>query len=96
LTLGAVFLWLSIAVTIIGVVLSIRLAALARGGALFPFTVLLTLAITVFGFHHVAELLLVTARGAVISESLEAVSSLIFLIAAVYLGYRLRRALYGK
>jgi hypothetical protein len=95
LMLGTIFLWLSIAVTIIGVVFSIRLAALARGGALFPFTVLLTLAITVFGFHHVAELL-VTAHGVLVSEGLEAVSSLIFLIAAVYLGYRLRAVLYRK
>lgn len=42
-------MWFSFALTILGVTLSIMLARLAYGGALFTFTVLLTAGILVFG-----------------------------------------------
>lgn len=87
-------MWLSFAATVAGIVFSILLARLAHGGALFVFTLLLTAAAATFGFHHAIELLGVGMSTT--SEALEAVSSFIFLAAAIYLGYRLRKIIYGR
>ncbi len=86
-------MWLSFGFTVLGVSLSIMLARLAYGGILFTFTVLLTAGILVFGLHHLIELL--GYRMAFLSIGSEVVSSAIFLGAAVYLGCRVRKIIYG-
>lgn len=87
-------MWLSFAVTVIGVVVSILLARLARGGVLYGFTILMIVGILIFGAHHAVELSVMT-RQVILSEGFEAVSSAIFLAATVYLGIRLRKIIYG-
>ena len=87
-------MWLSFGFTMIGVIFSILLARLAYGGVLFTFTLLLTAGILVFGFHHLTEL--VREESVLVSEGLEVATSLIFLAATIYLGYRLRKIIYGR
>ena len=86
-------MWLSFALTILGVVLSIMLARLTYGGTLFTFTLLLTAGIVVFGFHHLLEIF--GFQGGLYSLGSEALASAIFLAAAIYLGYRVRKIIYG-
>lgn len=58
---------------------------------MFNFTLILALGILVFVVHHIFDLTLRPML--VISESFEVLSSLIFVIAAVYLGLALRKLL---
>ena len=81
-------MWFSFGLTVIGLIISVLLARLARGGMLFTFTIILTLGILVFSAHHLADLLLPEL---LISEALEILSSLLFLIAAIYLAQRLKK-----
>ena len=87
-------IWLSFGFTILGVILSIMLARLAYGGVLFTFTLLLTAGILVFGLHHLLEIL--GFQAVLVSIGSEVLSSAIFLAAAVYLGYRVRKIIYGE
>lgn len=84
-------LWLSLAFSLVGVVVSIRLAFLAYHGVLFAFSLILTGGMLVFGFSH----LLVLADPELVStaKTLEALSSALFLAAALYMGYSLKRIL---
>jgi len=84
-------LWLSFIVTLIGFILTLLIARYAYKSVIFTFTLILALGILVFGVHHVFDLTLRPML--VISESFEVLSSLIFLIAAVYLGLTLRKLL---
>jgi len=86
-------LWLSIGFSLVGIILSIHLARLAYGGVLFPFTILLTVGIVVFGFHHLLELADPSLKAP--ATNLEAVASAIFLAAAGFMVYRLRKILEG-
>ena len=86
-------LWLSLGLTVLGVIISIMLARLAYGGVLFSFTVFLTIGILVFGIHHVLEIFGFGTELA--SVCFEVLASVIFLAAAVYLGYRVRKIIYG-
>ena len=86
-------MWLSFGLIVIGFFLSLLLVRLAYGGVLFTFTIILTVGILVFGGHHLAELLLPPQP--LVSKGLETVSSFIFLIAAIYLTYRLKRIIDG-
>ncbi len=85
-------MWFSFGLTVIGLIISVLLARLAYRGMLFTFTIILTLAILVFSAHHLAGLLLPEL---LISEALELLSSLLFLIAAIYLAHRLKKIVYG-
>ena len=85
-------MWFSFVFTLIGLIVSILLARLAHGGVFFTFTVILTLAILIFSAHHLAELLL--PKATLVSDGLEALSSLLLLIAAIYLAYRLKKIVY--
>lgn len=85
-------MWLSFALMTVGLILSILLARLAYGGVLFTFTALLTAGIVVFGVHHLLEVFVFQTE--LISVGFEAVSSAIFLAAAIYLGYRVRKIIY--
>lgn len=85
-------MWLSFGFTIFGAIISIMLARLAYGSVLFVFTLLLTVGITVFAGHHLLEIFGFQAE--LLSVGLEALSSALFLAAAVYLGYRARKIIY--
>lgn len=82
-------LWLSFATTIAGIVLSLLLVRYAYKSLMFTFTIFLTVGILIFSVHHILDLTLKPV--AVISESFEVLSSLIFFMAAVYLGLALRK-----
>jgi len=86
-------MWLSFGVTVVGLVLSLLLVRLAYGGILFAFTIMLTIGILIFSFHHFIDLLL--PAQIVVSEALESLSSLAFLTAAIYLAYRIKTTIYG-
>jgi hypothetical protein len=95
--LSAIFLWLSLGVTIAGVGLSVLTAWRARGGRLSVFAILLTLGFAVFGLHHLIEVfggVGGAAGGRLFSHGLEVFSSLMVLVATVYLGYSVRGALW--
>jgi hypothetical protein len=89
--LEALPLWLSLGAALAGVVVSIRLAWLAYGGVLFSFTIILTVGIVIFSFHHLLELADPELRP--LAEVLQAASSAVFLMAAGFMGYRLRKIL---
>jgi len=55
--------------------------------------VFLTIGILVFGIHHVLEIFGFGTELA--SVCFEVLASVIFLAAAVYLGYRVRKIIYG-
>lgn len=84
-------LWLSLGFSVIGIVISIRLAMLAYKGILFVFSLLLTAGVVVFGFHHLLELGDPSYRS--LGQILETVSSAIFLAVAVYMFFGLRKIL---
>ena len=84
-------LWLSIGFSLVGVVLSIHLARLAYAGILFPFTIILTAGIVVFGFAHLLELADPSQK--LPATNLETVASAIFLAAAGSMIYGLRKIL---
>jgi hypothetical protein len=86
------FLWLSLVVTGAGIVLSAVTASRARGGKLAAFAVLVTLGFAVFGVHHAFEMF-GGAGNSIISHGFELISSLVVLIATVYLGYSIRETL---
>lgn len=87
-------MWLSFGLTILGVIISILLARLAYGSVLFVFTALLTAGIMVFAAHHLLEIFGFHAE--LLSVGGEALSSALFLAAAIYLGYRVRKIIYGR
>ncbi len=89
--LEALPLWLSLGTALVGVAVSIRLAWLAHGGVLFSFTVILTVGIVIFSFHHLLDLADPELKP--LAEVLQAASSAVFLTAAGFMGYRLRRIL---
>lgn len=84
-------LWLSIGFSLVGVVVSIRLARLAYGGVLFPFAIILTAGMVIFGFHHLLELADPSLHD--LANNLEAVASALFLAAAGFMIYQLRKIL---
>lgn len=84
-------LWLAIGISLIGIILSIHLARLSYAGVLFPFIIMLTTGMVVFGFHHLLELADPSLE--MLATNLEAVASAIFLAAAGFMIYRLRKIL---
>lgn len=87
----AVPLWISFIVTIIGLIFTLVIARYAYKSVMFNFTLILALGILVFAVHHIFDLTLRPMLA--ISESFEVLSSLIFLIATVYLDLVLRKLL---
>ena len=87
-------MWFSFSLTIVGFVFSLLLARLAWGGVLSTFTIALTVGILIFGAHHLIALTL--PQQTLVSEGLEALSSLIFLTATIYLSFRLKNIIYGR
>lgn len=86
-------LFLSFIFLAAGVIVSALLARIARGSSLYTFTLLVTTGAVVFGIHHVIELEVMRNKF-IFSDGSEIISSLIFLAATLYLGYRLRRTIY--
>lgn len=84
-------LWLSIGFSLAGVYVSIRLARLAYAGLLFPFTLILTAGIVMLGFRHLLQLADPSLEP--LAKNLEAGASAIFLAAAGFMMYRLRKIL---
>ena len=86
-------MWFSFGLTIVGLIISLFLVRLAQGGVLSTFTILITVGILIFGVHHLIELIF--PQQILVSEGLEALSSLIFLIATIYLSFRLNNIIDG-
>ena len=86
-------MWISLGLVLVGLIFSLLVARIAYGGVLFTFFIVSAAGILVFEVHHLLELLLPSKL--LFSEGLEIISSLLFLAAAVYLAFRLRKIIYG-